>query len=228
MKYFLINFYTCYLQQTWKRGIHLLKEHRSLIIFLLLFSIVLIWSAIHPHDRFTWWLEVIPALLGVFILLLTYRFFQFTTLVYFLVLVHSSILFIGGHYTYAEMPLFNWFREIWDLDRNYYDRLGHFAQGFIPAIIIRELLIRTSPLRDSKWLPVTVICICLAISATYELVEFTVALLTGEAAEAFLGTQGDVWDTQWDMLLALIGSIISYITLRIIHSRQIQKIVTSE
>ncbi|MEH7308154.1 DUF2238 domain-containing protein [Neobacillus drentensis] len=204
----------------------MLKEHRNLIVFLLLFSTVLVWSAINPNDRFTWWLEVIPALIGVLILLFTYRFFQFTTLVYLLVLIHSSILFIGGHYTYAQMPLFNWFRDIWDLDRNYYDRLGHFAQGFIPAIIIRELLIRTSPLHHSKWLSVTVVCMCLAISAIYELVEFTVALLTGEAAEAFLGTQGDVWDTQWDMLLALIGSIISYSTLRSIHSRQIQKIVT--
>lgn len=201
----------------------MLKEHRSLIVFLLLFSTVLIWSAIHPFDRFTWWLEVIPALIGVLILLFSYRFFTFTTLVYFLVLIHSSILFIGGHYTYAEMPLFNWFKEIWGLDRNYYDRLGHFAQGFIPAIIIRELLIRTSPLKNSKWLPVTVVSMCLAISAVYELVEFFVAILTGEAAEAFLGTQGDVWDTQWDMLLALIGSIISYVTLCKTHSQQLMK-----
>ncbi|MDQ1145548.1 putative membrane protein [Bacillus sp. SORGH_AS 510] len=199
----------------------MLKEHRSLIIFLLLFSIVLVWSTIHPFDRFTWWLEVMPALIGVFILLFTYRLFTFTTLVYFLVLIHSSILFIGGHYTYAEMPLFNWLKEIWGLDRNYYDRLGHFAQGFIPAIIIRELLIRTSPLRNSKWLPVIVVSMCLAISAVYELVEFFVAILTGEAAEAFLGTQGDVWDTQWDMLLALIGSVTSYVTLRKIHLGQI-------
>lgn len=201
----------------------MLKEHRLLIVFLLLFSTVLIWSAIHPSDRFTWWLEVIPALIGVLILLFTYRFFTFTTLVYFLVLIHSSILFIGGHYTYAEMPLFNWFKDIWGLDRNYYDRLGHFAQGFIPAIIIRELLIRTSPLKNSKWLPITVVSMCLAISAVYELVEFFVAVLTGEAAEAFLGTQGDVWDTQWDMLLALIGSIISYITLSKTHSQQLMK-----
>ncbi|MEH7438466.1 DUF2238 domain-containing protein [Neobacillus drentensis] len=201
----------------------MLKEHRLMIVFLLLFSTVLIWSAIHPSDRFTWWLEVIPALIGVLILLFTYRFFTFTTLVYFLVLIHSSILFIGGHYTYAEMPLFNWFKDIWGLDRNYYDRLGHFAQGFIPAIIIRELLIRTSPLKNSKWLPITVVSMCLAISAVYELVEFFVAVLTGEAAEAFLGTQGDVWDTQLDMLLALIGAIISYITLCKTHSQQLMK-----
>ncbi|WP_413309654.1 DUF2238 domain-containing protein [Bacillus sp. 1P10SD] len=201
----------------------MLKEHRFLIVFLLLFSTVLIWSAIHPFDRFTWWLEVIPALIGVLILLFTYRFFTFSTLVYFLVLIHSSILFIGGHYTYAEMPLFNWFKDIWGLDRNYYDRLGHFAQGFIPAIIIRELLIRTSPLKNSKWLPVTVVSMCLAISAVYELVEFFVAILTGEAAEAFLGTQGDVWDTQWDMLLAFIGAIISYLTLSKTHSQQLMK-----
>ncbi|MEH7336870.1 DUF2238 domain-containing protein [Neobacillus drentensis] len=203
----------------------MLKEQQYLIVFLLLFSIVLIWSAVHPHDRFTWWLEVIPALIGVLILLFSYRFFQFTSLVYFLVLIHSCILFIGGHYTYAEMPLFNWFKEIWGFERNYYDRLGHFAQGFIPAIIIRELLIRTSPLKNTKWLPVTVVCMCLAISAAYELVEFTVAILTGEAADAFLGTQGDVWDTQWDMLLALIGSIISYWSLSKIHSHQLKKLI---
>ncbi|WML60217.1 DUF2238 domain-containing protein [Neobacillus sp. PS2-9] len=201
----------------------MLKEHRLLIVFLLLFSTVLIWSAIHPSDRFTWWLEVIPALIGMLILFFTYRFFTFTTLVYFLVFIHSSILFIGGHYTYAEMPLFNWFKDILGLDRNYYDRLGHFAQGFIPAIIIRELLIRTSPLKNSKWLPITVVSMCLAISAVYELVEFFVAVLTGEAAEAFLGTQGDVWDTQWDMLFALIGAIISYITLCKTHSQQLMK-----
>lgn len=207
-------------------GCQMIKEQRFLIVFLLLFSTILVWSAIHPHVRFTWWLEVIPALVGVLILLFTYRFFQFTTLVYFLVLVHAAILFIGGHYTYAKMPFFNWLKDIWNLDRNYYDRLGHFAQGFIPAIIIRELLLRTSPLKYSRWLPWTVICMCLAISAIYELVEFTVAILTGEAAESFLGTQGDVWDTQWDMLFALIGSIISYISLSNIHSRQINRILT--
>lgn len=203
----------------------MLKEQQYLIVFLLLFSTVLVWSAVYPHDWFTWWLEVFPALIGVFILLFTYRFFKFTILVYFLVLIHASILFIGGHYTYAEMPLFNWFKEIWGFERNYYDRLGHFAQGFIPAIIIRELLLRTSPLKNTKWLPVIVVCICLAVSATYELVEFMVAIMTGEAAEAFLGTQGDVWDTQWDMLLALIGSIISYITLSKIHSRQLYSLI---
>ncbi|WP_160718675.1 DUF2238 domain-containing protein [Bacillus sp. USDA818B3_A] len=200
------------------------KEHHYPILFLLFFSLVLIWSATNPYDRFTWWLEIIPALIGVLILLFTYRFFRFTILVYFLVLIHSSLLFIGGHYTYAEMPLFNWFMDIWDLERNYYDRLGHFAQGFIPAIIIRELLIRTSPLKGSKWLVVSVICMCMAISASYELVEFLVALLTGEAAEAFLGTQGDVWDTQWDMLFALIGSIVAYISLNKIHSKQLNSL----
>ncbi|PFN96807.1 hypothetical protein COJ85_23815 [Bacillus sp. AFS076308] len=204
-----------------------MKEQHYLIAFLLLFSTVLVWSAINPHDQFTWWLEVIPALIGVLILFFTYRLFRFTILVYFLVLIHSAILFIGGHYTYAEMPLFNWLMDIWGLERNYYDRLGHFAQGFIPAIIIRELLIRTSPLKGSKWLPVSVVCMCLAISAAYELVEFLVALLTGEAAEAFLGTQGDIWDTQWDMLIALIGSIISYISLSKIHSQQLNRLINN-
>lgn len=160
----------------------LIKEQHYLIAFLLMFSTVLVWSAINPHDQFTWWLEVIPALIGVLILFFTYRLFLFTILVYFLVLIHSAILFIGGHYTYAEMPLFNWLMDIWGLERNYYDRLGHFGQGFIPAIIIRELLIRTSPLKGSKWLPVSVVCMCSAISAAYELVEFLVASPNGRSS----------------------------------------------
>jgi putative membrane protein len=136
------------------------------------------------------------------------------------------ILFIGGHYTYAEMPLFNWLKDTFELDRNYYDRLGHFAQGFIPAIIIREILWRSSPLKHSRWMPFLVISTCLAISAVYELVEFAVAIMTGEAAEAFLGTQGDVWDTQWDMLLALLGASVSYILLQRLHDNQLKNLKT--
>ncbi len=163
-------------------------------------------------------------LIGILDLAAIYGRFKFTGLSYVLILIHCCILFIGGHYTYAEMPLFNWLKDILDLERNYYDRLGHFAQGFIPAIIVREVLWRKSPLHRRPWLPFIVISICLAISASYELVEFFVALATGTAAEAFLGTQGDVWDTQWDMLLALIGAFTSYITLHSFHERQMEKL----
>lgn len=197
-------------------------SNNRLIGLFILFMFVLIWSGIRPADRFTWWLEVLPALIGVTALIFTYRKFKFTGLAYILIFIHCVILIVGGHYTYAEMPLFNMLKEMLDLDRNYYDRLGHLAQGFIPAIIVREILWEISPLRESRWLPFIVVCICLAFSATYELIEFTVAIMTGEAAEAFLGTQGDVWDTQWDMLLALIGAITAYITLHSLHNEQLK------
>ncbi|SFA77843.1 MULTISPECIES: DUF2238 domain-containing protein [unclassified Bacillus (in: firmicutes)] len=197
-------------------------SNKRLIGIFILFLFFLIWSGIRPADRFTWWLEVLPALIGVAALIFTYRKFKFTSLAYILIFIHCVILIVGGHYTYAEMPLFNMLKDMLDLDRNYYDRLGHLAQGFIPSIIVREILWKTSPLRENKWLPFIVVCICLAFSATYELIEFTVAVMTGEAAEAFLGTQGDVWDTQWDMLLALIGAITAYFTLHSIHNEQLK------
>lgn len=174
---------------------------------LISFFAILLWSGINPKDQFTWFLEVLPAVIGVVILLATYHRCKLSNLAYFLLWIHGAILMIGGHYTYAEMPLFNWLRDTFDLDRNYYDRLGHFAQGFVPAIVAREILLRASPLQRGKWLNFIVISICLAISASYELIEFAVAVISGTAAEAFLGTQGDVWDTQWDMLLALIGAV---------------------
>lgn len=193
------------------------------VFLLILYAAALIWSAISPVDRFTWWLEVTPALIALLLLLITYDRFQFTTLAYVLIFIHCVILFVGGHYTYARMPLFTWLKDVMDLDRNYYDRLGHIAQGFIPAIIIREILWRNSPLKGSRWLSFIVVSICLAISAMYELIEFAVALMTGKAAEAFLGTQGDVWDTQWDMLFALIGAILSLILLSYVHTKQLNK-----
>jgi putative membrane protein len=195
--------------------------HASLLISL---AAVFLWSAIEPLDRFTWFLEVLPAIIGVAVLLYAYPRFRFTNLAYGLIWVHAVILLVGGHYTYAEMPLFNWLRDTFALERNYYDRLGHFAQGFIPAIIAREVLIRTSPLKGSRWLGFLVVCFCLAFSAFYELLEFAVALVTGTAAEAFLATQGDVWDTQWDMLLALIGSITSLAVLSRYHDKQLAMI----
>lgn len=184
---------------------------------------IFLWSVINPRDLFTWFLEVLPAVIGLVILLLTYNRFRFTNLTYALIWIHGIILVVGGHYTYAEMPLFNWLRDNLDLARNYYDRVGHLAQGFIPAIIAREILLRKSPLRQGKLLSFIIISICLAISATYELLEWGVAELTGSAAEAFLGTQGDVWDTQWDMFLALCGSIISLLTLSNFHDRLLKK-----
>ncbi|EGW37634.1 DUF2238 domain-containing protein [Desulfosporosinus sp. OT] len=184
---------------------------------LVIFALTLIWSVINPKDLFTWFLEVFPALIGLAVILLTYHRFRLTNLVYVLVLVHALILVIGGHYTYAEMPFFNWLRDNFHLARNYYDRLGHFAQGFVPAIICREVLLRKSPLKRGKLFSFLVICICLAISASYELIEWGVAEATGSAADAFLGTQGDVWDTQWDMFMALCGAVISLVSLGNFH-----------
>ncbi|NOH15040.1 DUF2238 domain-containing protein [Clostridium cochlearium] len=185
--------------------------------------IILIWSGINPFDKFTWILEVLPAIIGGFVLIIIYPKFKFTNLVYILIWVHAIILIVGGHYTYAEMPLFNVIRDVFNLNRNYYDRLGHFAQGFIPAIIAREILIRNNIVTKKKWLEFIIVCICLAISASYELIEFAVAEFTGTAAEAFLGTQGDIWDTQWDMLFALIGSIVAILTLSKYHNKQLIK-----
>jgi putative membrane protein len=180
---------------------------------------VFLWSVIGCHDLFTWSLEVSPAVLGIAILAATYRRFQFTSLVYSLIAVHVIILFIGGHYTYAEMPLFNWIRDSFHLSRNYYDRLGHFAQGFVPALITRELLLRKTALRRGKVLAFLVLCVCMAISAWYELFEFAVARMTGTAADAFLGTQGDPWDTQWDMTFCFIGACCALLILSRWHDR---------
>lgn len=188
------------------------------------FLFVFAWSAIHPHDYFTWLLEIFPAVVGIAVLLATYRHFRFTTLVYVLVWFHAIILVIGGHYTYAEMPLFNWVRDTFSLSRNYYDRVGHFAQGFAPSIISREILLRKSLLKQGKWLFFIVVCICLALSAFYEFTECWVALATGTAATDFLGTQGDIWDTQWDMFLAMCGAIISQLILSKTHDKALERL----
>jgi putative membrane protein len=181
-----------------------------------------VWSGVAPHDRFTWVLEVFPVLVGVPVLIYAYPRFRFTRLVYTLIAVHAVILMVGGKYTYAEVPFGFWVRDAFGLVRNHYDRIGHFAQGFVPAMVAREILIRRSPLRGSRWLPFVVICFCLALSALYELIEFWTALATGEAAEAFLGTQGDPWDTQWDMMLALIGAIAALMLVSRWHDRQLR------
>ena len=190
--------------------------------------IVLAWSGINPREMATWWLEVMPVLVGIPILVVTYRRFPLTPLAYALVLLHAIILLIGGHYTYAEVPVFNRLRDALSLSRNHYDRVGHFAQGFVPAILAREVLLRRSPLRAGGWLFFLVCCVCLAISAGYELIEWWTALLTSsETGTAFLGTQGDVWDTQWDMFLALVGSVAAQWSLARFHQAQLDRIAHS-
>ena len=184
---------------------------------------VMAWSGWRPYDRFTWWLEISPGLAAIILLVLTYRRFRFTSLVYVLIALHISVLCVGGHYTYARVPLFDWLRPLFGRQRNHYDRLGHFMQGFVPAIISREVLLRLAVLNRKGWLPFVVISICLAISAFYELVEWWTALFSGSAANDFLGTQGDVWDTQADMCFALIGAIVALIFLSRIHDRAFEK-----
>lgn len=193
-------------------------------IWFLIFFSVLIWSAINPHDYFTWLLEVCPAIIGLGLIIYTKNNFPLTPLLYTLILIHCIILMIGGHYTYAEVPLFNSFKEWFDFERNNYDKVGHFAQGFIPAILAREIFIRKSIINGKSWLNILIVSICLAFSAFYELIEWAVALMVGESAEDFLGTQGYVWDTQSDMALALLGAISAIITLSKHHDKQLKKL----
>jgi len=194
--------------------------------WLIIFFLVLAWSGWKPHDYPTWWLEVIPALLALAVLALTRQRFPLTSLAYTLILVHAVILMVGGHYTYAEVPLGDWVNEWIGGDRNNYDKLGHLAQGFVPAIVIREVLIRNHVVARRGWLSFLVICTCLAISAFYELIEWWVALLSAEAADSFLGTQGYVWDTQSDMAWALCGASLAIILLGKLHDRQIRNQIT--
>ena len=189
--------------------------------WLAVFLAVLAWSAWAPHDYPTWWLEVLPALIGLVILAVTRRRFPLTPLVYGLILVHAVILMVGGHYTYAEVPLGDWVRDWSGGERNNYDKLGHFAQGFVPAMIAREILLRLRVVTRRGWLALIVVALCLAISAFYELIEWWVALLSDTAAEAFLGTQGYVWDTQSDMFFALAGATAAMLLLSRLHDRQL-------
>jgi putative membrane protein len=185
------------------------------------FAAILAWSAWHPKDGFIWFLESVPAIVGAIVLVAIYRKTRLTTLVYGLIWLHAIVLVVGGHYTYAEMPLFNWIRDTFDLSRNYYDRVGHVMQGFVPAMIAREILLRQRVVTGRRWLFFLVTCICLAISAFYEFIEWWVAIASGEAADAFLATQGDVWDTQWDMFLAFVGAMASQLVLGALHDRQL-------
>ena len=182
---------------------------------------VLIWSAIAPNDRLTWFMEVIWVLAAFPLLLLTHRRFPLTRLLYWLIAIHCIILIYGGKYTYALTPLGDWARTVFDLQRNNYDRLGHLAQGFIPAILARELLLRCTPLQRGGWLFYLVCAACLSFSAFFEFIEWWAAVLLGGDADAYLATQGDIWDTHWDMFLALCGAIIAQLTLARLHDRQL-------
>ena len=194
------------------------------LVTLAVCAFVFIWSAIGPHDRFTWWLEVAPVLVTLPILAFTYKRFRLTDLLYVLIGIHAIILMVGGHYTYALVPLFDDIRDWLGQSRNSYDGVGHLAQGFIPAIAARELLVRTSDLQRGKWMVTIIILSCLGISAIYEVIEWIAGALSGEGAEAFLGTQGDPWDTQKDMALAGVGAALALLTLSKLHDRFLGKI----
>ncbi len=187
-------------------------------------ALVTVWSAIGPKDRFTWWLEALPALIVLVLLPVIYGRFRLTTLACTLIALHAMVLLVGAHYTYAEVPLFDWVRDTFGLSRNHYDRVGHLMQGFTPAIVAREVLLRRSPLAGSRWLPFLVVCFCLAFSAFYEMIEWWVAVASGDEAVAFLATQGDVWDTQWDMFLALVGATTALVVLSGLHGRQLRQL----
>jgi len=193
-------------------------------ILLAVVAAALVVSRIGPYDPLTWFLEIVPILIIAPVLVLTYRTFPLTPLLYRLLFVHALILILGGHYTYARVPLGYWFQDLLDLSRNHYDRLGHLAQGFIPAILVREILLRRSPLVRGKWLFFLTVSVCLAFSAFYEFTEWWAAVAGGESAENFLGTQGDIWDTQWDMFLAFVGAITSQMILSRAHDKQLEKL----
>jgi putative membrane protein len=194
-------------------------------VWLGIFFVALIWSGLNPKDTFTWFLEVVPALIGFVLIMLTYKKFPLTPLLYTLILIHMIVLMVGGHYTYAEVPLFDTIKDLLHQTRNNYDKVGHFMQGFMPAILAREILIRKHIVTASKlWLNYIILSIVLAFSAFYELIEWWVALSSGEDAEAFLGTQGYVWDTQSDMMYALIGGIMALILLSHWHDKQLKNI----
>ena len=193
-----------------------------------LYTTVLIWSGIDSKDSFTWFLEVLPALIGIVVLGYTYKSFRLTPLVYSLILFHCIILMVGGHYTYAEVPLFDYLKEPLGFSRNNFDKLGHFVQGFVPALIAREIVIRKNIIHGTFWQTFFIVSFCLALSAFYELVEWGVALATGQGAEAFLGTQGYIWDTQSDMWFALIGAIFGLLGLSKPHNKQLNKIIKNQ
>jgi len=198
---------------------------REPLALLVLAGLALLGSGIRPFDRATWWLEVAPIAIGAPILVATFGRYRLSPLLYRLLFLHALILMLGGHYSYARVPAGFWVQDWLDLSRNHYDRLGHLAQGFVPAILVREILLRSSPLGRGGWLSFLVVCVCLAFSAFYELIEWWAASIGGTASDAFLGTQGDVWDTQWDMFLALVGAVTALLVLGRVHDRSMRSVV---
>lgn len=201
-------------------------RERTMLIVLVVVGLLA--SGLAPHDRFTWFLEVLPVLLAVPILLLTARTFPLTPLAYRLLAMHAVVLLVGGHYTYVEVPLGYWLQDLFGFARNHFDRIGHFMQGFVPAIVVREILLRRSPLQAGPWAFWLVTSVCLAFSACYELFEWGMALATEEAADAFLGTQGDQWDTQWDLFLALVGALSAQLLLGRGHDRALRALASDD
>ena len=197
---------------------------KSIYIMLVVFFGTLTWSVINPKEGFTCFLEIIPAIIGLNVLIFTFRKFRFTNFTYFFILIQCIILFIGGHYTYAEVPFFDYIKELFHQTRNNYDKVGHFAQGLVPAMIIRELFIRKMVISNKSFFNFIIVSICLAISAAYEWIEWFVSIATGDKGDAFLGTQGDIWDTQSDMLFATIGAIVGLAVLSKIQDKQLQNI----
>ena len=209
------------------------SQSKNIAVLLAIFFAVSAWSVYRPHDYFTWFLEVVPAIIGLAVLAPTYHRFRFTTPVYCVILVHAIVLLVGGHYTYAEVPVGNWFRDHFHLARNHFDRLGHFLQGFTPALVSREVLLRNRIVRRDNarrggWLAFLVFAISMMITALYELFEFAVSVATGSAADAFLGTQGDPWDTQKDMMMCMIGTLTALIVFSRWQDRWIEKLEPAE
>ncbi|NND00493.1 MAG: DUF2238 domain-containing protein [Gammaproteobacteria bacterium] len=198
--------------------------HVKKFLWLALFIATFIWSSIAPKDRLTWVLEVAPAVIGLGLVVITWNRFRLTGLLYFLILLHAIVLMVGGHYTYAEVPLFDAIKPLFGFERNNYDKLGHFMQGFVPAILSREILIRKDVVQGSGWRAFLIVSVCLAFSAFYELIEWFVAILSGESADAFLSTQGYVWDTQADMAFAMVGAVVALLMLSRAHDRQLSKL----
>ncbi len=196
---------------------------RNLTIVTVTFVVAIVLSGINPHERGTWWLEILPVPLVLPVLWLTVKRFPLTPLLYTLIAIHGLVLALGAHFTYERVPLGLWVRDVFGFARNHYDRFGHVVQGFVPAIAVREVLLRNTPLRRGGWLFFLALCACVAFSAVYELIEFTAFLVSGESAEAFLGTQGDVWDAHWDILFALVGCLVALLTLPWLHDRQLAR-----
>jgi len=201
-----------------------MKKNLYLGTLLLSITACLLYTGLSPYDHLTWFMEVLPVILALPVLILTYRKYPLTNLLYFLIFIHCLILITGGKYTYAKVPLGFWLQDLFHFTRNHYDRIGHFAQGFVPAILAREILLQGKFINGRKMLAFIVICICLAVSAAYELIEWLAAVILGQGADAFLGTQGDSWDTQWDMFMALSGATVSLLCLSRLHDRQIDKL----